>query len=313
MELTFTQLKALFWQPPRTWLQLIVAFLLPIVAQSQSTKTELTEKMQSLFETANQLYDNLPQRDFNSNYITLAFGISPHGQITGWHTVNICDCEGNVVDVKNVSQPKVPLAWSLGWERRFLKAYSIRLAGSYAHLSHGQGRRIVAENGSFTQMKQAYRLSQLGLQGSILGHFRDFYGGVGFFQSLSQASGFDTELKKSDLNSVNTTFYKLKADVVTAKQADFAPQLFVGYRRLVSSKTLMSLELGISRKIYTNIQLNFPLSARSRSSFDSWLMAYRHYQTIRQQAVAIDRQLHPNKYESSSDGGGGSSGGGCSN
>jgi hypothetical protein len=276
------------------------AIALPRTAQSQTTKEELEQRMQTLYQKAHHLHDELPNRDYRGNYFTMAVGISPFGHVKTWKTQETCDCNGNVVGTENVSSVKFPMAWSAGWENRLSNTFSFRLLGSYAHLSHDKRHNVVSENGVFTQMRQNYELTQLGLQVSALVHIKDFYGGVGMSRTTTNASGFQTEEKKYDNTITQETppqYYNLKADVSIPNQTDIAPHFFVGYRMMWSPSVFGSVELGLAQNFYFNFQLNFPLSANIKKSLNNWRKEHREYQAILQQAVAIDMLLNPQKFQ----------------
>ena len=139
----------------------IALILLPFAVQSQNTDYELEERMQTLYKRASQLYANLPTRDYRGSYLNFTLGISPFGHIKTWRTEEICDCQGNVVDTKDVTSIKVPIALGMGFETRINKLFSLRLVGSYAQLSHGKGRKVMAENKTFSQMKENYTLTAI--------------------------------------------------------------------------------------------------------------------------------------------------------
>ncbi len=270
--------------------------LLPFAAQSQNNKAELEQRMYDLYGFASQLKANLPQRDYRGNYVNLTFGTSPLGHIKTWHTENVCDCEGNVIDTKDVSDNKAPISFGLGFETRLNTLLSIRFMGNYAHLTHGKGRSVVSENGRFTTLQQDYNLSQLGAQSAALLHFNDFYAGAGITVTTSKASGFQT--KEQLDQSTPPQYFKLKADILSPKQTDFTGSVFVGFQKTLSAKAIASLEMGVSRKFYVNLQLNFPLSSKINTSLATWKTAYRAYQKMLKEAVVLDKYLHPAKFQS---------------
>jgi hypothetical protein len=283
------------WRYGEIYYFTIVLTLLPFAAQSQNNKAELEQRMYDLYGFASQLKADLPVRDYRGNYFNLTLGTSPFGHIETWRTENVCDCAGNVVDTKDVSGNKAPISFGIGWETRLSRLFSMRFMGNYAHLTHGKGRTVVAETGNFTTLQQDYNLSQLGINSAVLLYFNQFYGGMGISYTSFKASGFQTTEKAGDLTPPQ--YSKLKADILSPKQTIFAGNMFVGFQKMLSPKAMASLEIGISRKFYANIQLNFPLSSKIHNSFTTWKAAYRLYEKTRREAVAIDVYLHPAKFQ----------------
>jgi hypothetical protein len=301
MKQTYTPKKNNFLNPLCLIIPCLVAILLPQAAQSQNTNTELADRMYDLYDKADQLYANLPKRNYSGNYLTMAMGISPYGHVQTWRTDEVCDCEGNVVGTKDVSSTRFPFAMTLGLETRLINALSFRVMGSYAQLSKGRGSKVVAENGVFTQMQDDYLLSQLGLHGSVLGHLDNFYVGAGFSRTMTRTSGYKTQLKRgeSGFNANETSYYNLKADVLNPLKIDMTPHFFVGYRMMMSPSLFGSIELGVAQSLYFNFQLNIPLSGRVKKSLVDWQEAYSEYRYVKLQALAIDRELNPQKFQSS--------------
>ncbi len=280
---------------------LIFILLLPFAAHSQNTtdddKVALKYKMQALYDQAHQLYADLPTRDFRGSYLTFSFGISPFGHIKTWNIENVCDCEGNVIDTKTVENFKAPIAFGIGFEKRLSNAFSLRFMGNYAALSHNRGKNVIASDGSYTQMRDNYLLRQYGLQSSALFYVKNFYSGAGYSYAYSKASGFKTDAQVNETKPPQ--YYNLKADVLKTKQTDNAPHIFIGYRHMMSSSTSGSLELGFAQNFYLNMQLSFTLSAKTKASMTHWEKEYAYYKRVRNEAIAIDRVLHPAKFQSS--------------
>lgn len=275
----------------------IMAFIIcPFAVQSQNNRTELEQRMNDLYAHARQLRADLPTRDFRGNYFNMTLGTSAFGHIKTWRTENICDCEGNVVDTKNVSGNKAPVSLGLGWETRFSTLLSMRFMGSYSRLSHGRNRAVIDENDGYSTLLQDYTLTQFGAHSAALLHFKGFYTGAGINYTSSKASGFNTTTKSG--NVTPPQYFKLKADVLTPKQTNFAGNVFVGYQMVASSYVLASIEMGFAQNFYMNVQLNFPLSGKTNRSLAEWQRAYHFYQKIRNEAIAIDHNLHPEKFQS---------------
>lgn len=291
---------------------ILTCLISPFVAQSQNNRIELEQRMNDLYAHAQQLHADLPIRDYRGNYFNMTIGTSAFGHIETWHTENICDCEGNVIDTKNVSGNKPPISFGLGWETRYNKLVSMRFMGSYSKLSHGRGGTVMAENGAYSTLLQNYKMTQLGAHSAVLLHFNNFYTGGGINFTSSKASGFKTTTKLDE--TAPPQYFRLKADVLSPKQTDFAGNIFVGYQLIVSPKVMAGIEMGFAQNFYFNVQLNFPLSSKTNTSLAEWQRAYRFYQKVRQEAIGIDHYLNPAKFESNNyDGGGNSSGGGgCS-
>ncbi len=269
--------------------------LLPFAVQSQNTDSELEDKMKSLYNHASQLYANMPTRDYRGSYLNFTFGISPLGHIKTWRTEEICDCEGNVIETKDVPSIKAPISLGIGFETRVSKLFSLRLMGSYAQLSHGKGRKVVAENNTFSQMQQNYKLTQFGAQSSALIHFNNFYSGIGASYTSSNASGFQTTAQKEDIKPPQ--YYNLQAAVLGAHQTDLTPHVFIGYRVMASPKVLGSFEFGFAQSFYFNVQINIPLSSRTRESLATWKRERQHYTSALKEAILLDMQLHPAKFQ----------------
>jgi hypothetical protein len=316
---TFTSENRRLVEPLCFVFSIFMMIQLPYAAQSQTTThAELEHKMNALYKHARQLYADLPTRNFRGNYFTMAIGISPFGHIKTWQTEETCDCDGNVIGTQNVSSAKFPTAWTMGWENRLTNTFSFRLMGSYAHLTHGRGQNVVSENGDFTQMRDQYKLTQYGLHSSLLVHIKGFYGGAGVSRTSTSASGFKTNQAEFDYNNFNINerppqYLDLKADVLTPYRTDFAPHFFVGYRMMWSPYVFGSVELGLAQNGYFNFQLNFPLSGNIKNSLQTWKKAHREYSKVRQEAEAIDRQLNPQKFQTTDCINTGISNGGCSN
>ena len=274
----------------------IMAFMTcPFAAQSQNNKIELEQRMNDLYAHAHQLHADLPTRDYRGNYFNMTLGTSAFGHIKTWHTENICDCEGNIVDTKNVSSNKAPVSFGLGWETRYNALFSMRFMGSYSHLSHGRNRTVMAESGGYSTLLQDYKLTQFGAHSAALLHFKSFYAGVGINFTSSKASGFNTTTQSGE--ATPPQYVKLKADVLSPKQTDFAGNIFVGYQMVASSRIMTSLEMGFAQKFYFNVQLNFPLSSKTNTSLKTWQEAYRFYKKVRNEAIKIDHYLHPAKFQ----------------
>ncbi len=289
------------------WLRAIFTYFLgialPIAAQTQTTNTtlELEKKMHALYDKAEQLYAELPKRDFRGSYLTMAVGTSAFGHIGTWKTENVCDCSGNVVGTKDVASVDFPMAWSVGYENRLLNFFSARMMLSYAHLSQRKGENILSSNGAMTQLKQDYRLSQYGFHGSGLIHLGNIYFGAGASKTISSASGFQTEQTQQTQypyprNEPPPQYLDIKADVLTPQREDIAAHYFVGYRMMWSPNLFSSVEVGVAQGLYFNFQLNVPLSGRSKQSLRGWREKKRAYSAVKNQAVMLDRQLHPNKF-----------------
>jgi hypothetical protein len=271
--------------------------LFPFAAQSQNTNSDLELRMQALYDRAAQLYANLPNRDFRGNYLSLSLGISPAGHIEKWRIEEVCDCEGNVVETRQVTSDKAPISLGIGLERRITNAFSVRFMGNYATLSHGKGNNVMAANGTFAQMQQDYKLSQYGLHGSAMLYHKSFYGGAGASYTTSQASGFKTNAQKSETKPVE--YFNLKAQVLKTHQTEYTPHIFVGYRAMLSPFVSTSIEAGVSQSYYVNFQLNFTLLSKTRASLTDWKSAHAHYKSVFLNAVALDMSLHPAKFQSS--------------
>jgi hypothetical protein len=276
---------------------LLFIVLFPFAAHSQNTNAELELRMQALYDHAAQLYANLPNRDFRGNYLTLSLGISPAGHIKKWRIEEVCDCEGNVIETRQVTSEKAPISLGIGLERRITNAFSVRFMGNYATLSHGRGKNVMATNGTYAQMQQNYKLSQYGLHGSAMLHFNRFYGGAGASYTTSRASGFKTDAQKAETKPVE--YFNLKAQVLNTYQTEYTPHIFVGYRTMLSPLVSTSIEAGVSQSYYVNVQLNFTLLSKTRASLTDWEREHLYYQRVRREARAIDRTLHPEKFQSS--------------
>jgi hypothetical protein len=276
---------------------LIFIVLFPFAAQSQNTNADLELRMQALYDRAAQLYANLPNRDLRGNYLSLSFGISPAGHIEKWRIEEVCDCEGNVVETRQVSSEKAPISLGIGLERRITNAFSVRFMGNYATLSHGRGNNVMAANGTYAQMQQDYSLTQYGLQGSAMVHFNHFYSGAGASYTTSRASGFKTDAQKAETKPLE--YFNLKAQVLQTYQTEYTPHFFVGYRAMLSPLVSTSIEVGVSQSYYVNVQLNFTLLSKTRASLTDWQREHAYYQSVRWEARAIDRTLHPEKFQSS--------------
>jgi hypothetical protein len=274
---------------------LIFILLLPFAAHSQDT-TDNNNKMQSLYDKAHQLYAELPTRDFRGSYLTFSLGISPFGHIQTWNIENVCDCEGNVIDTKTVENFKAPIAFGLGFEKRLNNTFALRFMGNYGVLAHSRGKNVVASNGTFAQMRDNYTLSQYGLQSSALVYIKHFYGGVGYSYAYSKASGFKTDAQMYETKPPQ--YYNLKADVLKSQQTDKAPHIFVGYRHIFSPNVSGSFEIGFAQNVYLNMQMSFTLSPQTKASLTEWEKEYAYYKRVRNEAIAIDKVLHPAKFQS---------------
>jgi hypothetical protein len=276
-----------------SYLLLIVLF--PLAAQSQNTTIDLEERIQALYDRADQLHANLPSRDFRGNYLTLSFGISPFGHIEKWRTEDVCDCEGNVVDTRLVNSPKAPISLGIGIERRISNVFSLRFMGNYATLSHGKGQNVMAQNGAYAHMLEDYSLSQYGLNGSILLHSHGFYGGAGVSYTSTRTSGYKTDAQKFETNTPQ--YFNLKAQILRPFQTDYAPHIFIGYRQMFSPVVSGSFEAGVAQSFYVNVQLNFTLLASTKASLTNWARENDYYKSVRQEAIALDMHLHPAKFQ----------------
>ena len=138
-------------------------------------------------------------------------------------------------------------------------------------------------------------LTQLGAQSSALVHFNNFYGGVGASYTSTSASGFQTTAQKEDVKTPQ--YYRLQADVLSAHRTDLVPHVFIGYRAMASPKVLGSFELGFAQRFYFNVQINIPLSSRTRESLAAWKREHQYYASVRNEALFIDRKLHPAKFQ----------------
>jgi hypothetical protein len=276
---------------------LIFIVLFPFAAQSQNTNADLEQRLQTLYDRAAQLYANLPNRDFRGNYLSLSFGISPAGHIEKWRIEEVCDCEGNVVETRQVTSEKAPISLGIGLERRITNAFSVRFMGNYATLSHGRGKNVMAANGTYAQMQQDYTLSQYSLHGSAMLHLNRFYGGAGASYTSSQASGFKTDAQKSETKPID--YFNLKAQVLKTYQTEYTPHFFIGYRGILSPLVSTSIEVGVSQSYYVNFQLNFSLLGKTRASLTDWQREHAYYKSVYLDAVALDMSLHPAKFQSS--------------
>ncbi len=283
---------------------LVLFIILPILASTQSNQDWTEVRMDSLYRVSNELYAQLPHRDYRGWYLFSQVGLDQNDAVRTWRPYVTCDGDGNIISNDTANHFRMMSQIRLGLSYRPINYLSVRIAGSFGFFQLPEGGKVVGAAG-YSTLNQPFFLYQLNWHPQVLLHYKWAYIGGGYdFRSFNR--GFGTDVT-SILPQIDGDF--LNHNQIKIHESKARPNYFVGVEAKYNIVDL-ALEVGKSERWFARISISMPLSQKSVKSRIAYQSSYSKYNKVRKAAVSIDRYLHPEKFQSTNDSSGGGDGGG---